>query len=850
MLSRIFPPALPAANHRFRADIFALVLAQLLVLSGIIWFWEIEQQSGLLLVLPWAAGGFVIHTWLPLRFRAAFFVLLTVAALVWLVGVMSGLLVVAAVLGLVGIAHLPLRWGWRVALQLAAGAAMAALHMQFVYAPRLNIAAGIAGLFILFRLILYMYELKHEQKKVGHWERLSYFFMLPNLCFPLFPIIDYKTWLRCRYAEPLPEIWRSGIRKILRGCVHLIIYRIIYTHLVPSPATLHGPLELAAYIATAYLLVLRMSGVFYIALGMLHLFGYSLPPVFDNFFLISGFGQIWRRINVYWKDFVTKLVYYPLWFRLRKVKGINAVFVTGIVTFFVTWQLHSWQWFWVLGRFPFSIMDAIYWLTLGVVITWSLVKAAQPKAESKAAETGWTLHMAWKKVIRIAGIFVFMSVLWSFWNSKSVSGWLYLMTHALKGNAGDYLLLAGCVAALLALGVLAHYVVYRTGFDNNKPMRVRNTALAVCVAGLILLVPLHNSVQTMLPPAVKQFIASLQHTQLSRYDRENAEQGYYEQLLEDPARSNPFQRRIFIKGKTGSDKITIPDNSILQRRLRPNSMLVQDGYTISINRWGMRDKEYPLEKPAGTFRIALLGGSYEMGSGVSDGQNYESVLEVMCNKLLDSLAFPKEVEILNFAVPGYHALQHGWQAKHEIWRFNPDLVIYVAHSEDPRRLNGFFASLISNGVPLNEPFLDNVKKQSGASQRQSRDEIRNRLLPYNDTLLGWAYSEIAWQCLKHNTPCVWLWLPATADEVNIAERNRMQQQATQCTFIPLILENPYGNSPRAVLQIGNGDTHPNAAGHQLIARAVYTEFKRQLIPGLEFFHYRVLPHSLEVPEVP
>jgi hypothetical protein len=833
MFNLIFPPPASAANDRFRAGTFLLVLAQVAVLFGIIRYWEIEQQSGLTLVLPWAAAGFVLHTLMPLRFRAAFFVLLTIAALIWLAGLLTGVLVAAAILVLLGIGHLPLGWGLRVALQLAAGVVMAALHMQLVYAPRLNIAAGIAGLFVMFRLILYMYELKHEQKKAGVWERLSYFFMLPNLCFPLFPIIDYKTWLRSRYAEPLEEIWRSGVRKILRGCVHLLIYRIIYTHLVPSPATLHGPLELAAYIATAYLLVLRMSGVFYIALGMLHLFGYSLPPVFDNFFLISGFGQIWRRINIYWKDFVTKLVYYPLWFRLRKVKGINAVFVTGIITFSVTWQLHSWQWFWVLGRFPFSLMDAIYWLTLGVVITWSLVKAAQPQADSR--EAGWTLRGAVMQVLRIAGIFLFMSVLWSFWNSKSVSGWLYLMTHALNGTAGDYLLLLAVVVGMLLLGVVIHYMVFRTGFDNNRPMSMRNTALAVFVAGLLLMFPMAKPLFDALPQKAKQFIENLQHTQLNRYDRENAEQGYYEQLLEDPTRSNPFQRRIYMQGKPGSEQITIPDNTILQRRLRPNTTLAQNGYTITINRWGMRDKDYALEKTPRTFRIALLGGSYEMGTGVGDGQNYESLLEEMLNNSDSTLKAYQHIEILNFAVPGYHALQHAWQAKHEIWCFQPDMVIYVAHSEDPRRLNGFFASLVSNGVPLHYHFLEEIKEQSGAAQTQSRDEIRNRLLPYNDTLLGWAYSEMAMQCIFHNTPIVWLYLPATADEVNTAERNRMQQQAKNLGFITVVLENPYGNTPREALQIGNGDTHPNAKGHELIAKAVYAKIIGNNIPGIPLY---------------
>jgi hypothetical protein len=822
MLSRIFPEQSASENTRFTVPVFLAVLIQLILLCGIIWFWELETQSGLQLLLPWAVGGFVVNAWLPLRFRDAFFVLLTVSALLYLAGPVSGGLATGAVLGFIGIAHLPLRWWLRVILLLVAGAVLVLLQLQFIYAPRLTLAAGIAGLLVMFRLILYVYELKHEQKSASFWQRLSYFFMLPNLCFPLFPIIDWKTWLRCKYAVPQQEIWRSGIRKLLRGCVHLIVYRFIYTQLVPSPATLNGPTDLALYIATAYLLVLRMSGIFYIGIGILHLFSYSLPPIFNNFFLIPSFGEIWRRINIYWKDFVTKLIYYPLWFRLRKVKGINAVLVTGLITFFFTWQLHSWQWFWVLGRFPFSVMDAVYWLTLGSVITLSLV-IAEKRGVKPVADEGWTLSSSIKKVLSIAGIFLFMSLLWSFWNSKSIGGWFYLLHHAATGTGSDYLLIAAAAAGIIAAGVVVHYFCIRYKIDNNQPMSFNATLMAVSGAGILLLLPLWQPIQEALPKPVASLYQQLSKQQLSQYDRENTEQGYYEKLLEDPSRSNPFERRIYKHGKPGSELITVADAGILQRRLKPNSKATIENYTISINRWGMRDRNYALEKAPGTYRIALLGGSYEMGSGVNDSETYEQLIEELLNKQLPENSTIKRIEILNFAVPGYHALQHVWLCEHEVFRFKPDLILYAAHSEDPRRLNGFFASLISNGVPLEYEYLKNIKARSGAAQGQSRDEIRNRLQPFTAQMLNWSCTQIVQQAQQHNARAVWFYLPATADTVNTKERNSMQKQAAAAGFETIVLENPYGNVPRETLQIGSGDTHPNAAGHQRIASALYPE---------------------------
>ena len=104
-----------------------------------------------------------------------------------------------------------------------------------------------------------------------------------------------------------------------------------------------------------------------IIVGVLHLYGFALPETHKLFFLSSSFTDFWRRINIYWKDFMMKLVYYPSFFRLRRWGGTVALVGSTIVVFAVTWLLHSYQWFWILGTFPLTIPDILFWGILGVI---------------------------------------------------------------------------------------------------------------------------------------------------------------------------------------------------------------------------------------------------------------------------------------------------------------------------------------------------------------------------------------------------------------------------------------------------------------------------------------------------
>ena len=104
----------------------------------------------------------------------------------------------------------------------------------------------------------------------------------------------------------------------------------------------------------------------------------------------------------------------------------------------------------------------------------------------------------------------------------------------------------------------------------------------------------------------------------------------------------------------------------------PNWQATTIGQPLSINSKGLRDREYPYQKPAGTKRILVLGDSYTWGYGVGNTEIYTEVLE----KMLANESSPYEV--INAGVSGWGTDQQYLFLVREGLKYSPDLVI-VAH---------------------------------------------------------------------------------------------------------------------------------------------------------------------------
>ncbi|KPJ49955.1 MAG: hypothetical protein AMJ41_02040 [candidate division Zixibacteria bacterium DG_27] len=114
--------------------------------------------------------------------------------------------------------------------------------------------------------------------------------------------------------------------------------------------------------------------------------------------------------------------------------------------------------------------------------------------------------------------------------------------------------------------------------------------------------------------------------------------------------------------------------------------------TVRYNSFGLRDSEYPLQKPAGLFRIAVLGDSYMEGAQVALDSVFSKVLE----RILQDRGH--NCETLNFGVTGYGTDQELVLLKKYVFHFDPDLVILSFSKNDvANNIVGGICSLTPKG---------------------------------------------------------------------------------------------------------------------------------------------------------
>lgn len=816
-LTRLLPPALPLTDkQKPTVVVFVLFVLRLALVGFLLTLYNIESGTGLNLLVPFIAGGALLHFFLPLRFRPLLFTLVCIVCIVFAIGWISGGLLCAAILFMLGIAHLKINYTLRVLLLLGITAGLTLLRLQIVHAPRLIIITPLIGSMLMFRFILYMHELKHEKNAPSWTERLSYFFNPVNIGLPLFPVLDYKTWLRARTPEAFAPVYDTAFRRIIFGLACLLLYRLLYLRVTPI-TEIQTAGDLLGFTLLGYTLVLRMIGMLWIAIGLIGIYGYELPPVFDQVFLAERVSEIWRRINIYWRDFVTKVFYYPAYFRLRK-KTKHAVLLSTLFAFVATWFLHNWQWFWLRGDFHFSWNDLAYWLILGTLIAVAISREADQPARKK---TAGSLRESFFTLLRITKMYLLMSVLWTLWNSISIGDWLFLLGKITHDPLSLRWYVIGIVL-FIGIGTLVHRLLTHPQFGKSFAV-IRNPFLVFCAGVALLalaLLPAMYPGSTQLATRIHE----LTHPQLNQQDRENAEQGYYENLV-DAGTGTPWEQSIRTRGRgqwfSGSEQAA-PD--IRKRTLKPNFSVREGNKTFTTNRWGMRSPECDTVKKENVYRIAFIGSSYEMGSGVSDEEVFARVFEKMLNDSLQKTGKPVRVEVLNFSVGGYSWPQYVWLCEHEVFKFHPDHIFVFSHSEEKQRVNGVIARLIQNGLDLEYEELKLIKNKAGAKQSMSRSSIQNLLYPYDYQLLDFGYSRVKKAADAHHVPATWVYVPALNRPAPAGEYEYLQQLAAKNRFERISLVGAYAGYDEAALQLTPADHHPDARGHYLLGKKLADAF--------------------------
>lgn len=96
---------------------------------------------------------------------------------------------------------------------------------------------------------------------------------------------------------------------------------------------------------------------------------------------------------------------------------------------------------------------------------------------------------------------------------------------------------------------------------------------------------------------------------------------------------------------------------------------------IAINSEGFRDIDHPIEKPADTLRIAVLGDSFAEGREVPLEQVFWKVMEGGMSACLEPKG--RKVEVIGFAVNGYGTAQQVLVLESRVPKYKPDLVLFT-----------------------------------------------------------------------------------------------------------------------------------------------------------------------------
>jgi hypothetical protein len=556
---------------------------------------------------------------------------------------------------------------------------------------------------------------------------------------------------------------------------------------------------------------------------MLYLFGFRLPETHNRYFLSTGFTDVWRRINIYWKDFMQKVFYYPAVFRLKRLGPNTAIVVATIWVFFMTWFLHAYQWFWIRGTALFVLQDMLFWIILGMlVVVSSLYEMRYGRRRSLGPP-----RFSWRAVgmTTLKGYVTFWTicVLWSFWGCESPQDWLGLW----KVLAGDYtfgvIVWPAVSLAVIFLGNIpltkaaaAPAAVVSSGYW----LRER----AVTAAAVVLLIAVSlEPVFGRFGPQFSTVVHALRYSGLSRIDAAKQERGYYEALT-DVNRFNSQLWETYAKrpaswlGDQGAG-LKRYVGGFVQTEMIPSFVFTTTYGAVSTNRWGMRDQDYSQRPAPGTFRAALLGASSLMGMGVPDDTTFEALLEGRLNAELAGREFAK-FELLNFGVQGYQPPQQLVSFERS-QALQPNAVMYIATGRELRRSADYLAEIVRKRIEIPYPPLRDIVAKSQVSADMSETDARRQLIPHAADILAYVYGEIAGRARRAGIQPIWIFLPharagswqeETEETVGIAER---------AGFIVIRLDDVFRNEDANRVTVAEWDNHPNTYGHQLIADRLF-----------------------------
>ncbi len=266
-----------------------------------------------------------------------------------------------------------------------------------------------ASNFIL-RLPLYVYEAVFKRSQLegaGLAGFLTYLIALPLSSLNVAPV-GFAVLHRGYSSELRPELMRRGLARMAHGLLYLVVGRILAkSGLFPSVSVIaaySGEMDVVSALASCHVILLSLflstAGYIHTAVGMLYVLGFDIPPGMRMPYRSTNVLEFWRRWNIYWRDCLMTLAYYPLAMPLRR-RPVLAAAVAGMATFLFGGFTHAVRYY---VKWPSEItlegfLAAHFnMLAFGTVVTAMLlreaIRAKKPREDTRDAGGSRALRFA------------------------------------------------------------------------------------------------------------------------------------------------------------------------------------------------------------------------------------------------------------------------------------------------------------------------------------------------------------------------------------------------------------------------------------------------------------------------
>jgi predicted RecB family endonuclease len=469
--------------------------------------------------------------------------------------------------------------------------------------------------------------------------------------------------------------------------------------------------------------------------------------------------------------------------------------------------------------------DILFWTILGALVVLNSIYEMRHGRARTLGRPAWSWKQGFTLAAKTYATFWFICILWSFWTAESVDHWLSLWP-ALAGEwTGGVLVYPGVVLAVILLGSIPQERVEnaRTKEAASRAWARERTVTVVSLVALVLVS--FEALHTRVGEDVATFVHSLRSGRLSRLDTAKLERGYYESLL-SVDRFNSQLWEVYSKKPAnwlGGEGANLKHfvGGFAQVELIPSFVATTPYGSVSINRWGLRDQDYAAVPPSGTYRAAVLGASSVMGWGVGDDSTFEALLERQLNAEFTDGPY-RRYELLNFGVPGYQPPQQ-LVAVEKALALHPSAIFFVATGREQDRSAFYLAEVVRKRIEIPYAELRSIVERSGAHAAMNEAEATKALLPYGAEICAFTYRHIAERARQSGAKPVWIFLPQVRPGSWQEATAGAMQLARDAGFEVIDLSDVYDEAGPERVRLAEWDDHPNALGHELVARRLFAE---------------------------